>query len=101
MKLKSGKFLVTCLIAAVAMAICMPPCVTAGSIKLNYANFPPAPTFPCVQMERWKAEVEKRTNGKVAINTYPGGTLLGAKNMMDGVISGQADIGALCMAYQP
>ena len=74
---------------------------TAGTVKLSYANFPPAPTFPCVQMERWKAEVEKRTNGAVRINTYPGGTLLGAKDMMDGVIAGQADIGCLCMAYQP
>jgi TRAP-type C4-dicarboxylate transport system substrate-binding protein len=52
-------------------------------------------------MERWKGEVEKRTGGKVAIKTFPGGTLLGAKNMMDGVIAGQADIGCLCMAYQP
>ena len=79
----------------------MPKTTTAGTIKLSYANFPPAPTFPCVQMERWKKEVEKRTHGKVAVNTYPGGTLLGAKNMMDGVIAGQADIGCLCMAYQP
>ncbi len=71
------------------------------SIKLSYANFPPAPTFPCVQMEHWKKEVEKRTNGKIVVNTFPGGTLLGAKNMMDGVIAGQADIGCLCMAYQP
>jgi len=78
-----------------------PAPVTAGPISLNYANFPPAPTFPCVQMERWKKEVEKRTNGGVVIDTYPGGTLLGAKNMMDGVIAGQADIGCLCMAYQP
>ena len=75
--------------------------VHAKSINLNYANFPPAPTFPCVQMERWKNEVEKRTNGKVKINTFPGGTLLGAKGMMDGIIAGQADIGCLCMAYQP
>jgi TRAP-type C4-dicarboxylate transport system substrate-binding protein len=52
-------------------------------------------------MERWKTEVEKRTAGKVAVNTFPGGTLLGAKEMMDGVIAGQADIGCLCMAYQP
>jgi TRAP-type C4-dicarboxylate transport system substrate-binding protein len=52
-------------------------------------------------MERWKKEVEKRTDGKVVVNTFPGGTLLGAKNMMDGVIAGQADIGCLCMAYQP
>jgi TRAP-type C4-dicarboxylate transport system substrate-binding protein len=73
----------------------------AGPITISYANFPPAPTFPCVQMERWKEEVERRTGGKVSINTYPGGTLLGAKNMMDGVIAGQADIGCLCMAYQP
>ena len=77
------------------------PAVFAGTIKLSYANFPPAPTFPCVQMERWKKEVEKRTGGKVAVSTYPGGTLLGAKNMMDGIIAGQADIGNLCMAYQP
>ncbi len=75
--------------------------VMAGKIKLNYANFPPAPTFPCVQMERWKVEVEKRTNGQVQVNTFPGGTLLGAKGMMDGVVAGQADIGNICMAYQP
>jgi TRAP-type C4-dicarboxylate transport system substrate-binding protein len=37
----------------------------------------------------------------VLVNTFPGGTLLDAKNMMDGVIAGQADIGCLCMAYQP
>lgn len=73
----------------------------AAPIELNYANFPPAPTFPCVQMEHWKKEVEKRTQGAVAIKTFPGGTLLKAKAMMDGVIAGQADIGCLCMAYQP
>jgi TRAP-type C4-dicarboxylate transport system substrate-binding protein len=89
------------LIAAFAVTICMPVSATAGAIKLTYANFPPAPTFPCVQMERWKKEVEKRTNGEVEIQTFPGGTLVGAMAMMDGVIAGQADIGNLCMAYQP
>jgi TRAP-type C4-dicarboxylate transport system substrate-binding protein len=79
----------------------LPATSLAAPIKLSYANFPPAPTFPCVQMERWKEEVEKRTGGSVAINTYPGGTLLDAKNMMDGVIAGQADIGCLCTPYQP
>jgi len=90
------------LFTVVAVGVLWTPTATiAGAIKLSYANFPPAPTFPCVQMERWKTEVEKRTSGKVAINTYPAGTLLGAKNMMDGVIAGQADIGCVCMAYQP
>ena len=72
-----------------------------AQIKLTYANFPPAPTFPCVQMERWKTEVEKRTGGKVAVQTFPGSTLLSAKNMFDGVVSGTADIGCLAMSYQP
>ncbi|WP_028324507.1 TRAP transporter substrate-binding protein [Desulfatirhabdium butyrativorans] len=80
--------------------VCSTPAV-AGPIELTYANFPPAPTFPCVQMERWKVEVEKRTQGKVLVKTFPGGTLLGDKEMMDGVIAGQANIGNLCMAYQP
>lgn len=72
-----------------------------AQIKLTYANFPPAPTFPCVQMERWKAEVEKRTAGKVKVDTYPGGTLLGAKNMFDGVAAGTADIGCTSTSYFP
>ena len=70
-------------------------------ITLTYANFPPASTFPCVQMEQWKTAVEKATGGKVRINTFPDSTLLDAKNMIDGVIAGQADIGCLSMAYQP
>ncbi len=92
---------ITVLFAIFTIIPIMPGNADAGSTKLNYANFPPAPTFPCVQMERWKTEVEKRTDGAVKINTFPGGTLLGAKGMMDGVIAGQADIGCICMAYQP
>ncbi len=103
-------YLVVCFIA---MCVCLTGCKKGNggtaapetpavtTITLTYANFPPASTFPCVQMERWKTEVEKRTNGKVTIKTFPGGTLLDAKDMFDGVVAGQADIGCLCMAYQP
>jgi TRAP-type C4-dicarboxylate transport system substrate-binding protein len=70
-------------------------------ITLTYANFPPASTFPCVQMERWKEEVEKRTDGLVTVQTFPGGTLLNAKNIYDGVVAGTADIGNFAMSYQP
>lgn len=72
-----------------------------ATITLKYANFPPATTFPCVQMERWAKEVEKRTNGKVKVQTFPGGTLLPAKNIFDGVVAGTADIGNFAMSYQP
>jgi len=98
---KTAVVIIGIFMATLMSAVVLPTLADAGPIKLNYANFPPAPTFPCVQMERWKEEVEKRTKGQVLINTFPGGTLLGAKNMMDGVIAGQADIGCLCMAYQP
>jgi TRAP-type C4-dicarboxylate transport system substrate-binding protein len=101
MKTKFALLLAGIFVATLCAVAWSPGYAVAGPIKLSYANFPPAPTFPCVQMERWKKEVEKRTGGKVVISTYPGGTLLGAKNMMDGVIAGQADIGNLCMAYQP
>lgn len=74
---------------------------TAKKFTLSYANFPPAPTFPCVQMERWAKEVERRTGGMVEVQTYPGSTLLGAKNMFHGVKQGQADIGCISIAYQP
>jgi TRAP-type C4-dicarboxylate transport system substrate-binding protein len=93
--------LIAGIFVAALLGIASFPGNVSAQIKLTYANFPPAPTFPCVQMERWKTEVEKRTGGKVTIQTFPGGTLLDAKNMMDGVIAGTADIGNLCMAYQP
>ncbi|MGE5258497.1 MAG: TRAP transporter substrate-binding protein [Hyphomicrobiales bacterium] len=101
MKIKMARLLIGVLAVGVVWGAQAPVAVHAQAIQLKYANFPPAPTFPCVQMERWKTEVEKRTGGKVAVQTFPGGTLLDAKNMMDGVIAGTADIGCLSMAYQP
>jgi TRAP-type C4-dicarboxylate transport system substrate-binding protein len=37
----------------------------------------------------------------VKVDTYPGGTLLHAKNMFDGVAAGTADIGCTCTSYFP
>jgi len=101
MKQKSISIMVIGLIVALLLGSSLLALPAQAQIKLSYANFPPAPTFPCVQMERWKTEVEKRTAGKVKVDTYPGGTLLGAKNMFDGVIAGTADIGCLATSYQP
>ncbi|HDZ89737.1 MAG: TRAP transporter substrate-binding protein [Deltaproteobacteria bacterium] len=98
---KTGFVLAGIFLATLLVIASTPMTAAAGPIKLTYANFPPAPTFPCVQMEKWKQVVEKRTNGKVSIQTFPGGTLLKAKGMMDGVVAGSADIGCICMAYQP
>ncbi|MGE4504329.1 MAG: TRAP transporter substrate-binding protein [Desulfovibrionaceae bacterium] len=74
---------------------------TAEPIRLTYANFPPPITVPCVQMERFKEVLEERTGGRVQVETFPSGSLLKSKNMLRGVIEGQADIGCLSMSYQP
>ena len=101
MKRKSISIMAMGLMVALLLGISLLAAPAKAQTKLSYANFPPAPTFPCVQMERWKTEVEKKTGGKVKVDTYPGGTLLTAKNMFDGVIAGTADIGCLATSYQP
>ena len=60
--MKKNIFLRLVGLAVIALFIgsLLPVSSMAAPITLNYANFPPAPTFPCVQMERWKKEVEKR-----------------------------------------
>ncbi|HPC02152.1 MAG TPA: TRAP transporter substrate-binding protein [Syntrophales bacterium] len=99
------KGMVSILVTAAMIFAALPGTATPASggaeITLTYANFPPASTFPCVQMERYAKEVETRTAGKVKILTFPGGTLLPAKNIFDGVQSGAADIGNFAMSYQP
>lgn len=94
-------FYVVAALALAALLSWWPSPALAKTMSLSYANFPPAPTFPCVQMERWAEEVESRTGGRIDVQTYPGSTLLGAKNMWSGVIQGQADIGCISLAYQP
>lgn len=73
----------------------------AKPITLKYAFFAPATTFPAKQMDKWAEEVEKRTNGKVKVEKFPGGTLLTAQNMYDGVLKRVADIGLSCPSYEP
>ena len=89
------------LTTVVLSVLCIYPANGHSATVLKYANFPPASTFPCIQMERWAREVEKRTGGKIKVHTFPGGTLLPAKNIFDGVVSGMADIGNFAMSYQP
>lgn len=71
------------------------------TIKLTYAFFAPANTFPAVQMEEWKKRLEERTDGKVEVELFFGGSLLEANNMFDGVENGTADIGLTSTTYEP
>ncbi len=84
-----------------AAALATPTPASAADITLTYAFFAPAGTFPGRQMQHWADELAKRTNGKVAVKTFPGGTLLGAREMYDGVAKGVADIGLGSPSYDP
>lgn len=70
-------------------------------ITLSYAFFAPHNSFPAVQMDHWTNELKKRTNGKVEVEMFYGGTLLTAENMVDGVSVGTADIGITATSYEP
>jgi TRAP-type C4-dicarboxylate transport system substrate-binding protein len=88
-------------IAAGLLALATTLPAGAAEINLTYAFFAPAGSFPGKQMAHWAEEVAKRTHGKVAVKTFPGGTLLGAKEMYDGVSKGVADIGLGSPSYDP
>lgn len=81
------------LAAASAITCAMPNVAAASEINLTYAFFAPNGTFPAVQMNHWASELESRTNGKVNVDTFPGGTLLSARDMYNGVTQGIVDIG--------
>ncbi len=88
-------------LAALSLALAAAGPAAAADINLTYAFFAPAGTFPGKQMAHWAEEMKKRTNGKVEVKTFPGGTLLGAREMYDGVTKGVADIGLGSPSYDP
>ncbi|MBF0242063.1 MAG: TRAP transporter substrate-binding protein [Desulfamplus sp.] len=75
------------------------PANGAEPIKLTYANFFPPVHGQSQLAESWCKEVEKRTNGAVKIDYYPGGTLAKAPQIYESVASGVADIGMTVLAY--
>ena len=95
--LSKGLFL---LVAGLLLQLA-PGAVRAQDINLTYAFFAPAGTFPAKQMAHWADEVTKRTAGKVRVQMFPAGTLLGAREMYDGVTKGVADIGLGSPSYDP
>jgi TRAP-type C4-dicarboxylate transport system substrate-binding protein len=99
--MKIGKLAVAAAAALVLSSAGLQRPAQAADVTLTYAFFAPAATFPAKQMEHWAAELSKRTNGKVKVQTFPGGTLLGAKDMYDGIRQGVADIGLGAPAYDP
>jgi len=98
MRKKSGRLLFGILFVFIFAGVS-----AAEPIKLKYANFLPAGTAPCIQMEKWKETVEQLTGGKIAVETFPLGTLSDVTtiNVFDQVAEGKIDIGCFTPAYLP
>ncbi len=69
------------------------------AIVLSYSIFFPPTHAQCIAGTKWAEEIEKRSNGYVKINVFPGGTLTAAPDCYDGVVQGISDIGMSCFAY--
>ena len=89
------------LIAVIGFAFVMvaPLKAQAAPIKLTYSNFFPPKHIQSLLAESWCKEIEKRTNGRVKVEYYPGGTLTKAKQCYDGVVTGLSDVGLSVLAY--
>ena len=66
---------------------------------LTYSIFFPPTHSQCQAAVSWAQEVEKRSDGRIKITTFPGGTLTKANQCYDGVVQGISDIGMSCFAY--
>jgi TRAP-type transport system periplasmic protein len=94
-------FLVACAISLVVCFLTTPSSAAEPVIRLKYASFMP-PMHPIAQLsDQWCKELEKRTNGRVKVAFFPGGTLVSANQTYDGVVKGIVDIGWSIMSYTP
>ncbi|MDY7001727.1 MAG: TRAP transporter substrate-binding protein, partial [Thermodesulfobacteriota bacterium] len=92
------RILLIALVAAFGLSA-LPVVSPAGQIKLRYSNFFPPTHVQSRLAEAWCKEVEKGTNGRVAVEYYPGETLTKAPQCYDGVVEGLSDIGLSVLAY--
>lgn len=89
--------LVACLVLVAGRAVASGQTFTG--VKLNYSIFFAASHRNSVLAAEWAKEIEKRTDGKVQITMFYGGTLTPADKCYDGVVNGISDIGMSCLSY--
>lgn len=71
----------------------------AETVELSYSIFFPATHIQYKTAEAWAKEVEKRSDGRLKINMYPGGTLTKPQKAYEGVVNSISDIAMSCFAY--
>lgn len=95
------------LVFALALALVLSSVVTgcdSGNkevIELTYSNFFPVTHLNSILAQEWIKEIESRSDGRVKITYFPGGSLSSAPQIYDGVVRGISDIGMSCFSYTP
>ncbi|OQY00610.1 MAG: C4-dicarboxylate ABC transporter substrate-binding protein [Desulfobacteraceae bacterium 4572_130] len=95
----SKRFMIRAGLLIIFFVFCFTTIVSGKTIKLTYSNFFPPTHIQSILAQKWCNEVEKRTNGKVKVEYYPGQTLTKADQAYDGVVEGLSDIALSCLAY--
>ena len=86
-------------VTALILSFFSAPPVLGKTLDLTYSVFFPSTHGQCQAAMDWAREIEKRSQGKVKITVFPGGTLTSAAQCYDGVVSGISDLGMSCFAY--
>lgn len=68
-------------------------------VELNYSMYFPGQSPTVVSANQWGKEIEKRTNGRIKVTVFPGGTFLPGDKCYDGVVKGITDIGWAVLAF--
>lgn len=97
--MKKNNFSRMLVLAFFATFMVTPAISAAENVTLKYSNFFPPTHIQSKLAESWCQEVEKRTEGRVKVEYYPGGSLLKVKQTYDGVVDGIADVGLSGLAY--
>jgi TRAP-type C4-dicarboxylate transport system substrate-binding protein len=95
--MKKEQFFVAIIGVSLLMAV-VSATYAAEPIKLKFAAFWPATHKICGLNQQFCDEIKKRTNGRVEITHYPGGTLATGPKMYNSVLEGIADIGLAAAA---
>lgn len=67
--------------------------------ELSYSVFFPPVHKNSILAQKFSEEINKRTNGRVKITVFAGGTLTKADKVYDGVVNGLSDMGMSVVSY--
>ena len=82
-----------------AVTFCLVSVPANAQVKLRFSTFFPV-SHPNAQLTaEWCKEVEKRTQGKVKVQHFPGATLTSPQTTYDSILSGVVDVGNCVLGY--